>query len=195
MIHPITAILIALVAMGGLAAPVHGGLLNISGTLEGDSTLTPTGTPGVYVQSFTGDGDDTTFGAFTPTSTSTIDFSKPPQILLSGGMLTEAFTQGNLLGTSSGSGTGNGKGVATVTIDFVITGGTKLFAGAAGEATITATITQTSATTESITGTYVGSLTTVPEPSTFILLAPAVAVAALGVALRRRRAAMARSSC
>jgi hypothetical protein len=37
--RPITATLVALVIMGGLNLPVQGG--SISGTLSGDSTLTP----------------------------------------------------------------------------------------------------------------------------------------------------------
>lgn len=186
----LTAIWIPLVIMGGLAVPARGAIM-ISGTFDGDSTLTPTGTPGVYMQNFTGDGDDTTFGAFKPTSTSTIDFSNPPTILISDGMLAETFSQGTLFGTDSGSGTGNGKGSAAVTIDFVITGGTGLFAGATGEATITATITQTSATTESISnGSYTGSLTTVPEPSTLVLWTGVIAAAA--VVLRQRPRSTAR---
>jgi hypothetical protein len=193
MSRPSAVTLIAVVMMGGFALPVRGGV--ISGTLSGDSTLTPTGTPGVFVQNFTGDGDDATFGSFTPQSLSTIDFSHPPDILISNGNLTETFTQGTLLGTTSGSGTASGHGTATFSIDVVFTGGTGLFAGATGEATITGTITSTSPTTESITGSYAGSLSTaVPEPSTLTLLAPVAAVAAVVVVLRRRREAMVRKS-
>jgi hypothetical protein len=183
--HSITTALVALVATGGLVLPVQGG--SISGTISGDSTLTPTGTPGVYVQNFTGDGDDTTDGAFTPASQSTIDFSKPPAIVISNGMFSEAFAQGTLFGTSSGSGTAHGNGTATVTIDFIFTGGTGHFAGATGEATFTGTITSTSPTTESITGSYVGTLSVVPEPSTLALLVPAMAVGAGGAVCRRLR--------
>jgi hypothetical protein len=185
MIPSVAATLIALGVMGGLAVPVHAG--PISGTLDGDSTLTPTGTPGVFVQNFTGDGDDTTFGSFTPQSTSTIDFSKPPAIVISSGLFTEVFSQGTLFGTSSGRGTASGTGTATVTLDFVITGGTGLFAGDTGEATATGTITSTSPTTESFTGSYVGSIAAIPEPSSLALLVPAAVV----VFRRRRRGAMA----
>jgi hypothetical protein len=148
----------------------------IGGTFDGTATLTPTGTPGVYVQNFTGDGDDTTFGAFTPTGHSTIDFSNPPNLHLSGSEITETFAHGTLFGTGSGSGTGNGNGTATFTIDFVITGGTGDFAGDTGEAILTGTITQTSPTTESITnGSYTGSITPAPEPGTWMLLAAGIA--------------------
>jgi hypothetical protein len=153
-----------------VAVPVQAG--SISGTFDGDATLTPTGTPGIYTQNFTGDGDDTTYGSFTPTSQSTIDFSNPPHILISDGMLSDAFAGGTLFGTDSGSGTASGTGTATFTIDFAITGGTGIFAGATGEATLAGTITQTSPTTETISnGSYTGSISTSPEPSTLILLA------------------------
>ncbi len=188
--QPITATLAAFVIMVGLAFPVQAG--SITGTLSGDSTLTLTGTPSVYVQNFTGDGDDTTYGSFTAQSQSTIDFSKPPAITISDGMLSLNFSQGIWFGTTSGDGTASGNGTATFSVDFVITGGTGLFAGATGEATITGTITSTSSTTESITGSYVGSLTLVPEPSTLALLAPAVAVGAVVVVRGRRREIMAR---
>lgn len=95
MIRSVAATLIALAAMGGLAMPVHADL--ISGTLSGDSTLTPTATPGVFAQNFTGDGDDAIFGLFTVQSQSTIDFSSPPAIFISSGSFLEDLSQGNLL--------------------------------------------------------------------------------------------------
>jgi hypothetical protein len=180
----ITAILLAFAALGGLVAPAHAG--SISGTLSGDAVLTPTNSPGVYIQNYTGAGDDTVFGSSTAQSTSTIDFSNPPAITISSGMISQTFSSGTLFGTGSGSGTASGTGTATVTLDFVITGGTDFFAGATGQVTITAMITRTGATTESITGTYSGSLLTVPEPSTLVLLAPSVVCGAV-VAFRRRR--------
>jgi hypothetical protein len=90
------------VLLVGLVATVKGEL--ISGTLEGNSTLTPTSMPGVFVQNLTGEGDDTSFGSFIPQSQSTIDFSHPPHITISDGMLTEMFQQGTLMGTTSGDG-------------------------------------------------------------------------------------------
>jgi hypothetical protein len=37
-----------------LPAPVHAATVDISGTFSGDATLTPKGTPGLYLQNFTG---------------------------------------------------------------------------------------------------------------------------------------------
>jgi hypothetical protein len=163
--------------------------ISISGTISGDSSLTPAGPAGVFVQSFKGNGDDTIMGAFTSISQSLIDFSKPPAIVISNGAFFETFSGGALFGTSSGSGTANGNGTASVTIDFIFTGGTGLFAGATGEATVTGTITSTSSTTESITGSYVGTLSVVPEPTTLALFVPAIAVGAVTAVCRRRREA------
>ncbi len=143
---------------------------SLTGTFDGNATLTPTGTPGVFVQNFTGDGTDATFGAFDVTSMSTVDFRNPPAILFTNGMLTETFLDGTLFGTGSGTGTASGHGTATFTIDFVITGGTGKFAGDHGEAMITGTITQTSPTTEAISNaSYTGTLAT-PEPGSIGLL-------------------------
>jgi hypothetical protein len=174
MMRYVAGSLIALVSMIGLTEPLRAGL--ISGTLTGGSTLTPTGTPGVFIQNFTGSGNDTLFGSFTASSDSTIDFSTPPNIGISSGSFLETFGGGTLFGTSSGSGTASGTGTAAVTIDLLFTGGTGLFAGDTGNATITGTITTTGPTTESFSGTYSGSLTTVPEPGYLLLLAPAAVI-------------------
>jgi hypothetical protein len=186
--RPITATLVAVVVMVGLVVPVRGG--QISGTLSGDSTLTPTHTSGVFVQNFTGDGADMQFGPFTPTSQSIINFRNPPNILISDGTFLETFPNGTLFGTSSGEGTASGMQTAKVTVDFVFTGGTGFFAGTTGEATFTGTITTTGPMAEAIDGTYVGQLS-IPEPSTLALFAPAAAVVAVVVVRGRRRAAMA----
>jgi hypothetical protein len=162
---PVMLIALILMVTTGFAAPADASTIPISGTFAGDSTLTATSTPGIYVQNFSGNGDDTTYGSFTTGSMSTVDFSKPPNIIISDGLFTETFSQGTLFGTSSGNGSASGKGTATFTIDYVFTGGTRLFAGDTGEATLTGTITSTSPTTESITGSYSGSLTATPVPA------------------------------
>jgi PEP-CTERM motif len=167
------------VALASLAVPLRAGV--ITGSFDGVSTLTPTDMPGVFTQNFSGDGSDMTFGSFTAASQSLIDFSNPPDILISNAKLSEIFAGGTLLGTGSGSGTASGHGTATITIDYVVTGGTGIFAGAEGEVTVTAMLTQTSATTEAVSASYTGSLTTVPEPSTLALLVTGLA----GFVLRR----------
>jgi hypothetical protein len=62
------------------------------------------------------------------------------------------------------------KGAATLTLDLLFTGGTGLFAGVTGEATATEKITRTSSTTETITGTYSGTLVATPLPATWVML-------------------------
>ena len=182
----ITVLLIAIMALLGLAAPADAG--SLSGTFGGDSTLTPTSTLGVFIQNTNGDGDDSNFGSFTPFSQSNVDFSKPPKIVFSDGTLTEVFMNGTLMGTTSGTGTANGNGSATFSIDYVITGGTGIFAGAKGEATLMGTITQTGSTTETISnGSYTGSFTVVPEPGTLAILAPAFALGAAVLIRQKRR--------
>jgi hypothetical protein len=151
-----------------LIAPAYAG--SISGTFDGTATLTPTTTPGVYIQNFVGDGSDTRYGDFDVTSMSTVDFSNPPNIVITDGMLLETFDGGTLFGTGSGTGTANGHGMATFMIDFVITGGTGIFAGDHGEAMIMGDITQTGPLTEMISNaSYTGTLVT-PEPSSLGLL-------------------------
>jgi hypothetical protein len=181
---------LALMVFCGLALPTSAG--SLSGTFDGTTTLTPTGSPGIFTSSFTGDGDDVTYGPFTPSATSTIDLSDLPNIAPAGTMFLLTFSDGTLFGPASGHGNGNGQGMGTFTADLVITGGTGIFAGARGEATLMGTITRTSTTTVSVSdGSYVGTFT-IPEPSTFTLLAPAVSVGAVIVVRRRRREAMAR---
>jgi hypothetical protein len=156
-----------LVAMLWLVAPLLA--QTITGSFDGVGTLTPTNTPGIFIDNFVGDGTDNTYGAFDATSMSTVDFTNPPFIVITNGVLSEVFTDGTLFGTGSGSGMANGQGMATFTIDFVITGGTGIFEHLHGDAMITGTITQTSPLTEAVDATYTGNLVT-PEPSSLSLL-------------------------
>jgi hypothetical protein len=156
-----------LVALVSLNSPALAG--SLGGSFDGVATLTPTGTPGIFIQNFAGDGTDATFGAFTATSQSTVDFTSPPTIVITNGMLHEIFVGGTLFGTGSGGGMASGQGTATFTINFVITGGTGIFEHDHGTATITGTITQTSPLSEAVDATYTGTLNT-PEPSTLGLM-------------------------
>ena len=160
---------ITVVALGLFVVPAEAGM--ISGEFEGDGVRTPGGQPDVFVQNFTGEGDDTTLGHFTIQSQSMIDFSDPPTLVISNGMITLSFDDGTLFGTSSGMGTASGQGTATFEVDLVFTGGTGFFAGTTGEATITGTITRTGPTTDSVDASYTGSLSVVPEPNSLTLFA------------------------
>jgi hypothetical protein len=164
----LAAPLLLLVVTLCLIVPAYAG--SIEGSFDGNATLTPTSTPGVFIQNFTGDGTDTRFGAFDLSSMSTVDFSNPPHIVITDSMLTETFSDGALFGIGSGTGTGNGNGMAMFMIDFVITGGTGIFAGDHGSVMAMGTITQTGPLTEAVSNaTYRGTLVT-PEPSSLGLL-------------------------
>jgi hypothetical protein len=168
----------AMLLLVALVIPVHA--TQLTGTFDGVGTLTPTGMPGIFTQNFTGDGTDTTFGAFDIVGQSTVDFSSPPNFTITNGTITLTFSNGTLFGTSSGEGVGNGQGVGTFQGDFLITGGTGALEGITGDLALTGTIIRTSPTTETISASY-GPAT--PEPSTLALLATGL----LGFALRLRR--------
>jgi hypothetical protein len=181
MTRSVAASLIVLLLVGGFAAQVHAG--PISGSLSGDGTLTPAGAPDIFNQNYTGDGTDTTFGPFTLETVSTVDLSHLPDIVVSDGMFTQTFSLGTLFGTSSGEGTVNARGTATFTGDAMITGGTGIFEGAIGEIISPQTLIRTGPTTTSGSGTYVGTLSIVPEPSSLAFLASGTLV----LLYRRRR--------
>ena len=170
-----------LLVLGMLPGPAYSAAIDLNGTFSGNATITPTGTPGIYAESFTGSGTDSIYGAFTATATSTVDFSHPPSVTISNSMLSEVFMNGTLGGSSSGSGTGNGSGAATFTGDFMVDDGTGVFAGYTGDVSLSGTITLTGPTTASVSGTFAGTLAT-PEPAT-------MALAIVGLALLSRRRA------
>jgi hypothetical protein len=169
MARSVAAILFALVMMASLAGPVQADSISVSGTVTGNSTLTPTADPAVFDSKFTGSGVDTVSGAFTTTNTGTIKFTSSTTFT-SSGTFVDVFAGGTLFGTFSESGSVTGANTATITIDTVITNGTGIFAGDTGGTTVTGTSTATGATTSSFTGSYTGSITTVPEPSSLALL-------------------------
>ncbi len=161
------ALTLLFLSVAWLIVPAQAG--SLLGTFDGVGTLTPTNTPGVFIQNFVGDGTDATFGAFNATSQSTVDFTNPPNIVITNAMLTDVFAGGTFFGTGSGSGLANGQGSATFTSNFIITGGTGIFEHETGTVTITGTITQTGQLTEAIDASYTGNIGT-PEPSSMSLL-------------------------
>ncbi len=156
----ITVPLVVLVALGALVVPARAG--SISGDISGDTVLTPI-SPNVFLQTFTGEGDDTVLGSFTMQSQSTVDFSNPLDIIISNGTCSQTYSEGVLFGISSGDGTTTGMGTGTFEIEITFTGGTGLFAGATGEVTVTGTEASTGPGTGAITGSYVGTLSTSPN--------------------------------
>jgi hypothetical protein len=177
------ALALLLVATAWLAVPAQAG--SISGVFDGNATLTPTGTPGIFIQNFTGDGTDNTYGPFTVSSMSTVNFTMPPNIVFTNGMLLETFMNGTLFGTGSGTGTASGMGTATFTINFVITGGTGIFEHFHGNATIMGDVTQTGPLMEAISNaSYTGTLVT-PEPGSLMLLGLGVTLGSRFLAKRK----------
>jgi hypothetical protein len=180
MIRSLVATLIAVVFMGALAMPAQADSTSSSGTLTGTTTLTTTGTLGVFDSSFSGSGVDSVSGAFTTTNMGTLIFTSLTTFT-SSGTFVDVFSGGTLFGTFSNSGTEIGGGVADVTDVVVFTGGTGIFADVTGgEATVTGTSTGTGLTS-SFTGTSTGFITT-PEPSSQALL-----VAGIGLLLVMRK--------
>ena len=163
--------------------PVHAS--TISGTYSGNSVLTPTGTTGVFTQSFSGTGNDTTYGSFDLVDQSTLDLSNLPSTVVTDVNYTITFADGTLFGSGSGSGTATGPDTATTMLTLTIAGGTGSFVGDIGEATTMETDTFTGPTTLSITdGSYSGTLSQSPEPTTSAMLV--LGLGLVGVMARRR---------
>lgn len=167
-----------LFALWFLPTPAHAARITLSGTFGGNATLTPTGTPGMFMENFSGNGTDATYGAFTISAQSTVDFSHPPNVTISNSILSETFTNGTLGGTSSGSGAANGHGSATFTGDFMVDDSTGIFAGYTGDVNVTGTITLTGPASAAISGSFRGALAT-PEPAALTLLAAGLALVGL----------------
>jgi hypothetical protein len=173
MFRSLAVTLVALVVMGALAVPVQADTTAVSGTLTGTSTLTPTGTLGVYDETFTGSGVDSVSGPYTTTNTSTITFSNPTTFT-SVGMFIDVLAGGTLFGTFTSKGNITGVDTSTITFDTVM-GGTGAFAGDTGKITVIGT--NTPSDTPPFNGNYTGFIVTAPEPSSVALMLLGVGLA------------------
>jgi hypothetical protein len=126
----ITAAFVALVVLGGLVALARAG--SISGDISGDTVNTPI-SPNIFLQSFSGEGDDTVLGSFAMQSQATVDLGNPLDIVISNGTRSQTHAEGILYGISSGSGTTTGMGTGTFEIEIVFTGGPGCLRGPRGK--------------------------------------------------------------
>jgi hypothetical protein len=128
------------------------------------------------------------FGAFTPTMS--VCITPLPVGPLTDGFFTWEFAGGDTL---SGTFTGGTAGVFDPTVtsvldlteNYVIAGGTGLFAGATGNILGIGTLTIFTDRPASSTTNLTGTITTVPEPATMLLLS--TGLAGVGAAIKKRR--------
>jgi hypothetical protein len=139
----LSAVTFAVAAFSQSASAVT---IPISGTFAGTGSG---GSGSVFTESFSGLGNDATFGNFTASETGTVHLDNPPNVTVDGGTFSFLFDAGGLMsGTFTGSGSGG-----PLTILFSITGG--LLTGDTGNATGTATFDPIS---NAISGSYIGSI-------------------------------------
>ena len=138
--------------------------------------------PNLLITPSTGTGTSN-FGAFTTQESFCVN---PLAMIVSNGLFTFNFANGStLLGTVSGSVQPTVNGIQPVSLIFSVTGGTGLFAGATGSLLANGLVTFLPGGFTNATLNFNGTINTVPEPTTMLLLV--TGLAGVGAAVRRRR--------
>jgi hypothetical protein len=139
--------------------------------------------PNLLIGGIVGTGTSN-LGAFTAEESNCIN---PAAGTLFNGLFTYTFANGStLFGTATGTVTLPPiNGVAPVSLTYNITGGTGMFAGATGTLLASGPLTFNPDGTTSTTFDITGTVTTVPEPATLLLLGGGLA--GLGASIRRKQ--------
>lgn len=137
--------------------------------------------PNLLISGIMGAGTSN-LGAFTTAESTCVN---PVTGILSNGLFTFDFANGStLFGTTSGLVILPPiNGIAPNSLTFIITGGTGLFAGATGSLLVNGQVTFLPGGFTNNTFNINGTITTVPEPTTLLLLGPGLA----GVVMKARR--------
>jgi hypothetical protein len=165
MLRSISATLIALAA---LVLPVQASTISTTGNYTGTviNNLTMVGLDFVGTQTVSGTGNISPLGSYSFTAGNDATFfGSTLTNTITNGTFTDIFGGGTLFGTYTGHGTSNATDT-TETLNYIVTGGTGVFLGYTGSSHGTANIDNIG--TISYTG--MGTLTTTPIPSTWLML-------------------------
>jgi hypothetical protein len=171
--------------LGSLAVPGRADV--IAGSLSGSATVTAI-SPIVAFDTISGSGEDSLLGEYTLKEQSLLTFitsTSPADFILSEGIFFEILRDGTVIhGTASGDGaiSTNGSLTSDLHLEFTVGTGTPT----TEKVMFTGVVVSTGPNTATISGSYSGSLSPVPEPSEMVLFGTVVA-AILGYRLWRPR--------